>query len=675
MKQRSLAQPLFHRVFWRTALPLVVAMFVGMLVAMPGQAVPRASHTIEAVMRAIERQPTALGRVTATRVEQPSPLTFPEQFRRDPLAGWIVLEGWGLELQTGRTSAAAALRDTLALAYGAPLRHRTAQPPGGVMHDITPTIDWPPTLPDELRAHTLTLLRSIAQAQFWRQQALAHWHSEVTAETLRTRFSGIHDAAPLAGEAPPSTQTLLNSIDQRALAQGIGLLTAAVEQTAQGLTKKLRGAKTPPSTWRFNTPWGEVVIDTTQTNNHYRGQQPLLVIDTAGNDTYAFDEERPPGVTVLLDLSGHDHYVGGGLGRDPGSATLGYAVLLDAAGNDRYEGQWLTQGAALFGAAVLIDRRGNDHYQAQGQGQGFSLGGIAALFDYEGDDHYEALTQAQASAGPGAVALLFDQRGHDRYLLSNTPLVLPSAQLKTNNASLGQGTAFGLRNKNSDDNPTAPGGLALLLDGAGNDHYEAQVFAQGAGYEGGLGVLFDADGSDHMQASWYALGAAAHHASGVFVAGGQGDDLYTVSQATSLGAAHDESVAIFVGGAGNDHYRLFTLGLGAAHDASTALFIERGGNDRYEYTDSVCRAFGASVYSTNHSATNEDTLRQSKNVALFVDLSGRDHYPPACPDPGSPLRWVNGNETTGWGLGVDAGEEFSVNKKSLRSLRSYDVLR
>lgn len=592
----------------------------------------------------------SLGRSAAHTPVATSHVPFPTAFRRDPLVGMVALERWGLELQTDHGSAATALHRTGTL--GGML-----QAPAGDAQALNtwvePPMAWPAALPPELRDSIGRLLHAIAQAQTWRNKALAQWPGEVSAATLHSRFTRWSEAPAASGQPQPSASTLLGQIDLAALAQGIVELTAEIEDAATSLDKQLRSSQTAPGAWQFDTPGGLVVIDTRPHSQHYRGQQPLLLIDTAGNDHYAFDEERPPGITVLMDLAGHDHYEAAGLGRDPSSTVLGYAVLLDAQGDDRYDGQQLTQGAALFGAAVLIDRQGNDRYQAQGRAQGFALGGWAGLFDFDGHDDYQALTQAQASAGPGAVALLVDHRGNDRYTLGNSPLVLPSAQLKNSNASLGQGTAFGLRRKAGDESPSTPGGLALLLDAGGDDHYEAQVFAQGAGYEGGLGVLLDTGGSDRMQAAWYAMGAAAHHAGGVLVAGGTGKDEYTVSHATSLGAAHDESVAIFVGGLGDDRYSLSTLGLGGAHDASTALFIERGGNDHYSHSHSLCRGFAASVYSSPPSVTSEDVPQPSINIALFLDLGGTDHYPSHCPQPGNTLRWSSTDDHTGGGWGVD----------------------
>jgi hypothetical protein len=151
------------------------------------------------------------------------------------------------------------------------------------------------------------------------------------------------------------------------------------------------------------------------------------------------------------------------------------------------------------------------------------------------------------------------------------------------------------------------------------------------------------------------------------VAGGSGQDIYTVSHATSLGAAHDESVGIFVGSLGHDRYSLSTLGLGAAQDGSTALFIERAGDDRYQHTSPLCRGFGASVYSDAHAKQNDAAPAPLTNTALFVDLSGADHYPPNCPDPSNGLRWAAGDAEHGVGMGMGVGMDTTAHLQQPRT--------
>lgn len=642
------------------------------LSAAPDQAAPSVSTTVESRLSQDVRDRLSPLQTGMSVTDQWSPTAFPNRFRHDPLAGMATLEHWAVQVARDEPqSASRVLRETLDLVHVRPsglAGHTATVAALAEPNTLARGVQWPADLPTELRSPITFLLEAAARAQTWRQQALARWPSEVTAKDLWTNLALAKNDAQADNRI--STHTLLEAVDHRALAHGLWPLTEAVEQSAKSLKNILLNGKTVSGAWHLNTPLGEVIVDTRPNNNQYQGQQPWILIDTQGQDSYAFDQIRPPGVTVLLDLAGDDRYQSAGPGRDPSSATLGLAVLLDASGNDHYDGHWLTQGAALFGGAALIDHHGDDHYSAQGQAQGFAFGGIAALLDFDGDDRYQALTQAQAAAGPSGLAVLFDQAGRDRYVLANTPLVLPSAQLKHSNASLGQGTAFGHRSQSDADGPSRAGGLALLLDAQGDDVYEAQVFAQGAGYEGGLGVLWDGSGSDQMFAAWYAMGAAAHRASGVLVAGGSGRDRYTASHATSLGAAHDQSVAIFVGGVGDDSYSLLSLGLGAAHDSSTALFLERAGDDRYQHTHALCRGFGVSVYSQAHAEPSESAPPRYNNTALFMDLGGTDHYPSTCGDPGNELRWSIGDPETGLALGQDRTDRTLPHTRAMVSGRA-----
>jgi len=198
---------------------------------------------------------------------------------------------------------------------------------------------------------------------------------------------------------------------------------------------------------------------------------------------------------------------------------------------------------------------------------------------------------------------------------------------------MGQGAGRGLRADFVDGRSTT-GGIGILLDLAGDDHYAAQVFAQGAGYQEGLGLLMDDEGSDRFDAAWYAMGAAAHRGAGVLLKRGAGNDHYRVSHSTSLGAAHDFSVGIFLDEGGDDHYELGDLGLGAAHDNSTALFVDAKGDDHYRVAAAACRALGG-AYLSAWGDLREDLL----NLGLFMDLGGADSYPSHC---------ASARNNTGW---------------------------
>jgi hypothetical protein len=165
----------------------------------------------------------------------------------------------------------------------------------------------------------------------------------------------------------------------------------------------------------------------------------------------------------------------------------------------------------------------------------------------------------------------------------------------------------------------------MLLDLAGDDRYEAQVFAQGVGYYEGLGMLVDDGGNDHFEAAWYAMGAGVHYAAGILLKRGLGNDVYRSTHEIALGSANDLSVGVFVDEGGDDAYTVGQLSLGVAVTNSTGLFVDAAGNDRYAVMSPTCRAVGAAYMHEWGNA--RETL---PSLGLFMDLGGVDSYPPHC---------------------------------------------
>ena len=495
-------------------------------------------------------------------------------------------------------------------------------------------LPWQPVLPDEaslpqpLRLEVALMLAGMGQAHQFLQRALARLPASVTPALLMRQ--ALDGNITLFEE--PDFRQLLPLVEREALLAGMLDLIAATDRLRRFVTT---AKPLPAVSWALDTPMGQIVIDTTGRDNQHRLHDPLLVLDVGGNDHYVFEAARPTHrVAVLLDHLGNDHYDALSAGADPSGAVLGYGILWDTAGDDTYQGSQLAQASALFGAALLVDGGGLNHFSASRHAQAHALGGFAVLLSGEGNDRFTAQTQAQASAGPDGVAVLIDPGGNDRYSLDNSPLIRPSPQLPTHNTSMGQGAGRGMRADAFDGRSTA-GGIGLLLDLAGDDHYSAQVFAQGAGYQEGLGMLVDDDGNDRFEAAWYAMGSAAHKGAGLLLKRGRGNDVYHASHSMALGAAHDFSVGVFVDEGGDDSYHLGDLGLGAAHDNSVALFIDAAGNDRYTVAAPHCRALGTTAMS------EWGTVRENlPNTGLFMDLGGDDRYPAHCAQAGNMAQWT-----------------------------------
>lgn len=497
-------------------------------------------------------------------------------------------------------------------------------------------------LPAPLRDEIARMLAAVARAEHFRQRAFAAFPPSATpALLIRQAIDG--DLQPFEA---PDFRDLIMKVDKEALYAGMLELTEATER----LTRFLLAGPLPAAKLRFATALGDVLIDTGTRDDTHEVGDLVLLIDMGGDDHYRFQPcSTSARIGIVIDAAGNDHYLATATAAGAAAAVLGYSLLWDGGGNDLYgpsplsagasaepvaTNERLTQAAALFGAALLVDAGGDDRYRALSHAQGWALGGTAVLLDRSGNDDFHALAFAQGSASAQGVALLVDRNGNDRYTLAATPLVLPSSQLPERNLSMGQGAAMGHAGAGGDGRSLA-GGIGALFDFSGDDHYHAQLFAQGAGYHEGLGILFDGGGSDRFDAAWYAMGAAAHRAAGVLLKRGKGADHYRASHSTAIGAAHDLSLAFFVDEGGDDHYSLGDVGFGAAHDNSSAVFVDAAGNDEYAVSNPRCLAFGA-AHQSGWGSLREDL----SNLGLFFDLGGSDRYPGHCSGPHENALWL-----------------------------------
>ncbi|HVE55145.1 MAG TPA: hypothetical protein VNB23_17325 [Ramlibacter sp.] len=493
---------------------------------------------------------------------------------------------------------------------------------------------WQPVLPDHaqlprpLRYELARVLAAMSQSHGFLQRAFERLPPGVTPQLLRRQAL---EGRLTQFEAPDYRQ-LLPLVEREALLAGMLDLVGAVER----LQRFVKNEPALPSVaWSLQTPFGWIVVDTSGGNNRHQLKDALLVLDVGGDDDYEF---LPPGdthaISVLLDHRGNDRYATAAPGADPSGATLGYGILWDTEGDDRYQGAAQAQASALFGAALLVDGGGTNRFAASSHSQAHAIGGVAVLLSAGGDDEFTAQTYSQATGGSQGVALLVDTGGHDRYTLGNMPLVRPSPQLPGRNTSMGQGAGYGMRGLFFDGRSTS-GGIGMLLDLAGNDRYEAQVFAQGVGYHEGLGMLLDDGGNDRFEAAWYAMGSGVHYAAGILLKRGVGGDVYRSTHEMVLGSGNDLSVGVFVDEGGDDEYTVGQLSLGVAHANATGIFVDGAGNDRYTVMSPTCRALGAAYQPAWGNA--REAL---PNLGLFIDLGGADSYPPHCERAANDKLWA-----------------------------------
>jgi hypothetical protein len=165
--------------------------------------------------------------------------------------------------------------------------------------------------------------------------------------------------------------------------------------------------------------------------------------------------------------------------------------------------------------------------------------------------------------------LLWDRAGNDRYVAAG----LPDPFGRGGELSFAQGIAVGVRTGRG-------GGVGILRDDAGSDAYEAQMFAQGAGYYYALGLLWDRTGNDHYRAVRYAQGNGVHEAVGV-LRDEAGNDDYELSVGVGQGMGLDLAVGVLADLEGDDRYSAPNLAQGAATANGVGIIIDAVGRNEW----------------------------------------------------------------------------------------------
>jgi hypothetical protein len=378
--------------------------------------------------------------------------------------------------------------------------------------------------------------------------------------------------------------------------------------------------------FEWETPLGKIVLRGA-TDHAYGPADYFLIIDTGGNDTYASAAAtRSPEnwISVLIDVAGDDTYGSGEVeGPAFGAGIFGYGYLVDLKGNDTYTAGNLSQGVGLFGVGALLDLSGDDTYDGYLLTQGAAVFGIGTLLDRAGDDRYHCFQQGQGFGFTKGFGLLVDASGKDRYVAEDSVIVFPSPQTGDHNASLAQGVGFGKRADFVDGHSWA-GGIGLLIDGAGDDHYSAGLFAQGCAYWYAIGLLSDLAGNDIYDGIWYVQGSGAHFGLGVLLESA-GNDTYNAEINMAQGAGHDFTLGLLIEEAGNDVYNAPNLSLGGGNANGIGILWDRAGDDRYNCT-------AATTLGRANTGARGGLRDHIKTIGFFLDTGGADTYPLAYPD-------------------------------------------
>jgi hypothetical protein len=378
--------------------------------------------------------------------------------------------------------------------------------------------------------------------------------------------------------------------------------------------------------FEWETALGKIVLRGAG-DDEYKADEYFIIIDTGGNDTYeggAANASVANWVSILIDVGGDDTY-GTDATHGPafGSGVLGYAYLVDIAGDDTYRAGNFSQGSGLFGVGALLDLAGNDTYEGYMATQGAGVFGIGVLADLDGTDRYHCYQQGQGFGFTKGFGLLIDSAGDDRYIAEDSDIVFPSPQTADHNASLAQGVGFGKR-ADFVDGHSWGGGIGFLIDGSGDDHYSAGLFAQGCAYWYAIGLLSDVAGDDLYDGIWYVQGSGAHFGLGILVESA-GNDVYNAEINMAQGAGHDFTLGMLIDEAGDDIYNAPNLSLGGGNANGIGFFWDKRGDDRYNST-------AATTLGRANTAARGGLRNYINTIGFFLDTGGTDEYPLAYPD-------------------------------------------
>lgn len=406
-----------------------------------------------------------------------------------------------------------------------------------------------------------------------------------------------------------------------------------------------------------------------------------VAIDLDGLDTYAYEEHAAPGDPDWLLPADDGGRYAAGADNGPisasrharqGAARNGIALLFDLGeDDDRYRSLTMSQGYAHLGVGVLFDDGGDDTYESESASQGAAAFGIGLLVDLgQGHDVHRLFVNGQGSADVAGAGIAFDQGGDDVWWsdpglaeAGGHPLVASPQMPGQANTSMTQGAATGIRWDTED--LFFSGGLGVLRDVDGDDHYTGSLFCQGSGYWQGTGILSDGGGADTYDALYYVQGGGAHYAVALLLDGGPGDDRMNQAappQYMQMGAGHDYTLGVLVNEQGDDTYRFAGLAVGASNCNGIGLFVDNVGDDHYQTTSDYGSGLG------NVSDECAAARPGAVSIGVMLDGGGTDTYdypdsPYPVPSDGGTWGHVTHGLASEHGAGVDGEGETGIHAR------------
>ena len=510
----------------------------------------------------------------------------------------------------------------------------------------TPVRDLPShdAVPKPLRAPVALLIRQLMDARLWIDRGLRHVTPAMRREVFAT-LPKLAESTPDGTAYFPVIDDVAKVLDEHSL--HYGCLKAL--QAVQNARRAIGAVAVPKEGWpefefRLDTGWGQVLLDNDSTDTQSCAQPFLIARFGAGNSLEgpagATGPARPLSVALLMDTSGRvGSSYGGSVQDEPceagelASGILGCGIVYAAGAGDHYykTGHW-GLGAGLFGLGALIDEGGDDEYLMASVGQGAAFFGAGLLLDAAGNDQYRlAEGDGQGFGGPGGIGILADRSGDDHYYAEPDAKKAGRADYHSKEkiaVSNAQGVGSGRRGDISDGHVWA-GGLGALIDVDGNDRYEAGNFSQGLGYWYGTGLLWDGGGDDVYRSVYFTQGSGAHFAIGALIDEGGNDrhELWETAGA-ALAFGWDVVIAFLIDrGRGNDYYEADRISIGVAEVRSQAFFIDEGGDDTY-VTNAKGQFLGAIDDRESYKTPGRtaDFPWRLPQLAMFLDLGGTDTY-------------------------------------------------
>ncbi|MCA9314744.1 MAG: hypothetical protein R3F05_04970 [Planctomycetota bacterium] len=522
-------------------------------------------------------------------------------------------------------------------------------------------------VPEALRVPLARLLLDLCDARRWIDLGLRH----VDPETRRAVFAtlgGLSEETPDGLGYDAVLDDVAGAVDEYSLHYGAVKAMQALHDARRALAAAVTD-EIAAFDVRESTPWGDIWLRS-GTDAEVSAEAPPFCYVQVGVQSGATNvplgtttAERPLSVALLVEHGDLDGSVGGRVPHGGlGSGVLGCGAVYAAKAREgttaRVERWGL--GAALFGMGAFVAEEGATAYDAKSMAQGAAFFGSGLLLDAAGDDSYHLVEgDGQGFGGPGGVGVLADRQGNDHYRSEPRVEIAGRGDYHSDGkiaVSNAQGVGSGRRGDGSDGHSWA-GGLGALLDVDGDDVYEAGNFSQGLGYWYGTGVLWDGGGDDRFESVYFTQGSGAHFAIGALVDEG-GNDVHKLLETSGagLGFGWDVVNAFLIDrGTGNDHYEAAKISLGVAEVRSNAFFLDEGGDDTY-----VVNAKGKLLGDVDERPTYATPHRTAPfafhigQIGLFLDLGGTDRYLERAGD-GEPTPSEKAGDGRTWNLRPQSG--------------------